>query len=130
MDWEIDAPGLSEVLQRVAREYPAVPLYVTENGAAFHDEVGVDGSVNDEDRRAYIDGHLRACHQAIEAGTPLRGYFAWSLMDNFEWAWGYTRRFGLVYVDYRNQRRTPKASAHWYSGVIAQHGLPGGSHST
>ena len=75
MDWKIDAPGLSEVLQRVAREYPAVPLYVTENGAAFHDEVGVDGAVNDEDRRAYFDAHLRACYEAIKAGTPLKGYF-------------------------------------------------------
>ena len=76
------------------------------------------------DRCAFLDAHLRACHDAIAAGVPLRGYFAWSLLDNFEWAWGYTRRFGLVYVDYRNQRRTPKASAHWYSSVIARHGCP------
>jgi beta-glucosidase len=129
MNWEIDAPGLLEILQRVARDYPGVPLYITENGAAFEDEVGPDGAVNDIDRREYIDAHLRACHEAIQAGVPLRGYFAWSLLDNFEWAWGYTRRFGLVHVDYRNQRRTPKASAHWYSDVIARHGLsedPGG----
>jgi beta-glucosidase len=124
MEWEIDAPGLSEILQRVAREYPAVPLYITENGAAFHDEVASDGSVNDVDRCEYLDAHLRACQEAINAGVPLRGYFAWSLLDNFEWSWGYTRRFGLVYVDYLNQRRTPKASAHWYSGVIRRHGLP------
>jgi beta-glucosidase len=130
MDWEIDAPGLSEVLQRVAREYPPVPLYITENGAAFDDQVGADGTVDDEDRRAYIDAHLRACHEAIGQGVPLRGYFAWSLLDNFEWAWGYTRRFGLVYVDYRDQRRTPKASAHWYSGVISRHGVLLGSHLT
>lgn len=123
MDWEIDAPGLSEILQRVARDYPGTPLYITENGAAFHDQVGPDDFVNDIDRREYIDAHLRACHEAIAAGVPLRGYFAWSLLDNFEWAWGYTRRFGLVYVDYTNQRRTPKASAHWYSDVIARHGL-------
>ena len=123
MDWEIDAPGLAEVLQRVSREYPAVPLYITENGAAFHDEVAADGTVNDADRRAYFEAHLRACHEAIDAGVPLRGYFAWSLLDNFEWAWGYTRRFGLVHVDYRSQMRTPKASAHWYSDVIRRHGL-------
>ena len=124
MDWEIDAPGLTEILQRVARDYPAVPLYVTENGAAFHDEVAADGSVNDTDRCEFLDAHLRACQEAIAAGVPLRGYFAWSLLDNFEWAWGYTRRFGLFYVDYHDQRRIPKASAHWYSSVIARHALP------
>jgi beta-glucosidase len=123
MDWEIDAPGLSEVLQRVARDYPVVPLYITENGAAFHDEVGPDGTVHDPERRAYFDAHLRACHDAIGKGVPLCGYFAWSLLDNYEWAWGYTRRFGLVYVDYHTQTRTPKASAQWYSDVIARHGL-------
>jgi beta-glucosidase len=124
MDWEIDAPGLTEVLVRVNREYPSLPLYITENGAAFHDEVGADGSVDDDDRRAYLDSHLRACQEAIDAGVPLHGYFAWSLMDNFEWAWGYTRRFGLVYVDYIHQTRIPKASAYWYSDVIRRHGLP------
>lgn len=123
MNWEIDAPGLTEVLLRVSREYPRVPLYITENGAAFHDEVSADGAVNDPDRRAYFESHLRACHDAISAGVPLRGYFAWSLLDNFEWAWGYTRRFGLIYVDYRNQTRTPKASAHFYADVIRRHGL-------
>jgi beta-glucosidase len=124
MEWEIDAPGLTEVLRRVGTEYPSVPLYVTENGAAFHDEVGPDGRIDDVDRCAFLDAHLRACHEAIGAGVPLRGYFAWSLLDNFEWAWGYTRRFGLFYVDYHNQRRIPKASAHWYRSVIAQRSLP------
>ncbi len=123
MDWEIDAPGLTEVLERVSREYPAVPLYITEKGAAFEDGVDPDGSVNDVDRRAYLDAPLRACFDAIGPGVPLRGYFAWSLLDNFEWSWGYTRRFGLVYVDYVNQTRTPKASAHFYSDVISRHGL-------
>jgi beta-glucosidase len=123
MDWEIDAPGLTEVLRQVSDGYPSVPLYVTENGAAFDDKVDADGSVNDFDRRAYFDAHLGACLDAIAAGVPLHGYFAWSLMDNYEWAWGYTRRFGLVYVDYLNQTRTPKASALWYSDVIRRHGL-------
>jgi beta-glucosidase len=123
MDWEIDAPGLTETLVRVAREYPPVPLYVTENGAAFDDVVGPDGQVHDVARRAYIHAHLDACLDAVDQGAPLRGYFAWSLLDNFEWAWGYTRRFGLVYVDYRDQARTPKASAHWYADVIRRHGL-------
>jgi beta-glucosidase len=124
MDWEIDAPGLTEVLRRVATQYPSVPLYVTENGAAFHDEVAADGTVHDADRCHFLDAHLRACHDALAAGVPLRGYFAWSLLDNFEWSWGYTRRFGLYYVDYVSQRRIPKSSAGWYSSVIAHRALP------
>jgi beta-glucosidase len=124
MNWEIDAPGMVEVLTRVAREYPAVPLYVTENGAAFDDKL-IDGVVDDADRVAYLDAHLRACVEAVESGAPLRGYFAWSLMDNFEWAWGYTRRFGMIYVDYEDgQQRTPKRSAGWYADVIRRNGLP------
>lgn len=122
MNWEIDAPGLVEVLERVYREYPELPLYVTENGAAFVDEV-VDGEVDDIDRVAYFDAHLRACHTAITSGVPLRGYFAWSLMDNFEWAWGYTKRFGMIHVDYDSQLRTPKSSARWYADVIRRNGL-------
>ena len=123
MDWEIDAPGLLETLQRVHRDYPPVPLYVTENGAAFADEIALDGTVPDPDRVRYFDEHLRACHQAISAGVPLRGYFAWSLMDNFEWAHGYSKRFGMVYVDYPTQRRIIKSSAAWYASVIRDHGL-------
>jgi beta-glucosidase len=125
MGWEIDAPGLNEVLTRVAAEYPAVPIYITENGAAFDDRVAADGTVDDPDRRAFLDAHLDACLQSIRAGVPLRGYFAWSLMDNYEWGWGYTRRFGLVYVDYASQARIPKSSARWYADVIASNGLPG-----
>ncbi|MGW4465425.1 GH1 family beta-glucosidase [Micromonospora sp. NPDC004704] len=122
MNWEIDAPGLVEVLERVHREYPELPLYITENGAAFVDEV-VDGEVDDIDRVAYFDAHLRACHTAISSGVPLRGYFAWSLMDNFEWAWGYTKRFGMIHIDYDSQLRTPKSSARWYADVIRRNGL-------
>jgi beta-glucosidase len=122
MNWEIDAPGMVEVLTRVHREYPELPLYVTENGSAFIDDV-VDGEVHDADRLAYFDSHLRACHEAIAAGVPLRGYFAWSLMDNFEWAWGYSKRFGMVYVDYETQARIPKSSAKWYATVIRNNGL-------
>jgi len=124
MGWEIDAPGLAEVLGRLHRDYPVPPLYVTENGAAFHDPAPSDGVVADPQRVAYVDAHLRACHEAIAAGVPLRGYFLWSLMDNFEWAWGYSRRFGMVYVDYATQRRVPKQSAHWYADVIRRNGLP------
>jgi beta-glucosidase len=122
MGWEIDETGLADVLTRVAREYPAVPLYVTENGAAFDDEV-LGGDVDDPDRVAYLEAHLRACHTAISAGVPLRGYFAWSLLDNFEWGWGYAKRFGLVYVDFETQARIPKSSARWYSSVIGRGGI-------
>ncbi|NBE85014.1 GH1 family beta-glucosidase [Micromonospora rubida] len=122
MDWEIDAPGLLETLERVHREYTDLPLYVTENGSAFVDAV-VDGRVDDADRLAYFDSHLRAAHAAIAAGVPLRGYFAWSLLDNFEWSWGYTKRFGMVYVDYDSQTRIPKSSARWYAEVIRRNGL-------
>jgi beta-glucosidase len=122
MNWEIDAPGLVETLRRVHDDYPDIPLYITENGAAFDDQV-VDGKVDDPDRIAYFDQHLRACRAAIDAGVPLKGYFAWSLLDNYEWAWGYTRRFGLVHVDYESQRRTPKSSARWYAEVIRRNGL-------
>ncbi|GAA2583952.1 GH1 family beta-glucosidase [Dactylosporangium fulvum] len=125
MDWEVDAPGLTETLVRVAKDYPAVPLYITENGAAYRDAVEPDGSVDDQDRVAYFDAHYRACHDAIAAGAPLHGYFAWSLLDNFEWAWGYTKRFGMVRVDYETQERTVKASGHRYREVIKHNGLAG-----
>jgi beta-glucosidase len=126
MGWEIDESGLVEVLERVSAEYPAVPLYVTENGAAFDDVVSAEG-VDDPDRVSYLEAHLRACHSAISAGVPLRGYFAWSLLDNFEWGWGYAKRFGLVYVDFATQARIPKRSAHWYADVIRRSGIGGSS---
>ncbi|UOZ02870.1 GH1 family beta-glucosidase [Amycolatopsis sp. WQ 127309] len=115
--WEIDAGGLLAVLTRLKRDYPAIPLYVTENGAAF------DEPVHDRARVTYLDGHLRACAAAIDRGVPLKGYFAWSLLDNFEWSFGYAQRFGLVHVDYETQERTLKNSARWYAAVIARHGL-------
>lgn len=123
MGWEIDADGLTELLLRLRREYPAMPLYICENGAAFDDVVGVDGTVDDAERTAYLEAHLRACHDAISVGVPLRGYFVWSLMDNFEWAHGYAKRFGIVRVDYATQQRTVKASGHWYAQVIRRGGL-------
>ncbi|HEX5543085.1 MAG TPA: GH1 family beta-glucosidase [Micromonospora sp.] len=122
MGWEIDSAGLVEVLQRVHRQAGPLPLYVTENGAAFVDQV-VDEEVADPERLAYFDAHLRACRRAITSGVPLRGYFAWSLLDNFEWAWGYTKRFGMVYVDYDSQQRIPKSSARWYAEVIRRNAL-------
>jgi beta-glucosidase len=123
MDWEIDEQGLHDVLTRVHRDYPAIPLYVTENGAAFPDEQAADGTVADPDRVAYLDSHFRAAHRAISDGVDLRGYFVWTLMDNFEWGHGYSKRFGLVHVDYETLKRTPKDSARWYAEVTRRNGL-------
>src|SRR5262249_46278486 len=113
MGWPIDPSGLLELLRRLGSDY-GVPLVITENGAAFDDVVDADGSVHDRLRLAYLDQHVRAVHQALEDGVDLRGYFVWSLLDNFEWAEGYGKRFGIVYVDYASQRRIPKDSARWY----------------
>ena len=116
--------ALLEVLRRVHDDYGPVPLAVTENGAAFVDEVDADGRVRDADRVRYLEAHVRACGRAIEAGVPRRGYFAWSLLDNFEWSWGYSKRFGITYVDYATQRRVLKDSARWYAEVIRRNGPP------
>jgi beta-glucosidase len=120
MEWEVQPDGLRRLLERVQEDWtgPAgVPLHITENGSAWDDVVEEDGSVQDDDRVAYLVDHLAAVHQAIEAGVDVRGYFAWSLLDNFEWAYGYDKRFGIVRVDFDTQERTPKASAHVYSAV-------------
>lgn len=124
MNWSVDPNGLHALLMDVARENPGLPLMVTENGAAFEDVVDADGQVHDPERIAYLRGHLAAVQRAVADGADVRGYFLWSLMDNFEWGYGYAKRFGAVHIDYATQRRTPKASAHWYSEVIARHGLP------
>jgi len=118
MGWEIDPGGLREMLTRLSRDYPGIPLVVTENGSAFDDTL-VDGRVADQDRLAYLRDHVDALAQALAADVPLEGYFAWSLMDNFEWAWGYDKRFGLVHVDFDTQQRVIKDSGHWYADLIA-----------
>jgi beta-glucosidase len=123
-NWEIDPDGLYEVLTRLRKEYPAIPLYITENGAAFDDEVEEDGAVHDALRVSFLDAHLRACHRAITDGVPLQGYFVWSIFDNFEWAEGYGKRFGIVHVDYDGLWRTPKNSAIYYSRAIQSGTLP------
>jgi beta-glucosidase len=123
MDWEVDAPGLTETLLRVHREYPYVPLAVTENGSAYPDVAGPNGAVRDPQRTAFLEAHVRACHEAIAAGVPLKGYFAWSLLDNFEWSWGYGKRFGLVHVDYKTQRRRVKSSGRRYFEIAKRNGL-------
>jgi beta-glucosidase len=119
MGWEIEPEGLTELLCRIDRDYPAPPIYVTENGAAFPDYVDPEGRVIDDERIAYLEGHLAAVSQAIEAGVDVRGYFCWSLMDNFEWGRGYSKRFGLVFVDYPTGRRIPKKSYAWYRDLVA-----------
>jgi beta-glucosidase len=122
MGWGIDSSGLTEILVRVHEDYGHPTIYVTENGAAFYDYVDPEGGVDDEERVDYLNDHFEAARTAIERGVDLRGYFVWSLLDNFEWAEGYSKRFGIVFVDYRTQARILKQSAHWYRGVIARNG--------
>jgi len=124
MDWVIDASGLYDLLARVGSEHPELPLFITENGAAFDDVVEPDGAVHDGARIRYLQEHLAAAHRAIEDGIDLRGYFVWSLMDNYEWSYGYSKRFGVVHVDYETQKRTLKDSANWYRDVIASNSVP------
>ncbi|HEX5719037.1 MAG TPA: GH1 family beta-glucosidase [Thermoanaerobaculia bacterium] len=122
-DWEVYPPGLTNTLVWVKANYGDLPLYVTENGAAFYDPPTVNGSeLSDPLRVEYLWTHLLAAHDAIKKGVNLRGYFAWSLLDNFEWSHGYSKRFGIVHVDFETQRRTPKASALLYSEVIRTRG--------
>jgi beta-glucosidase len=117
MGWEIFPSGLTELLLRLYRDWPVPPLYVKENGAAFRDEV-VEGKVHDPQRVAYLAAHIAAVGDALAQGVPVAGYMVWSLLDNFEWASGYAKRFGIVHVDYATQRRTPKDSAHWYRDFL------------
>ncbi|HEU4680825.1 MAG TPA: family 1 glycosylhydrolase, partial [Gemmatimonadales bacterium] len=123
--WEVFPDGLTAVLLWVHERYGdrSGPLYVTENGAAFYDPPKpLNGIVSDPLRVHYYREHLQAAYNAIQRGVDLRGYFAWSLLDNFEWSDGYSKRFGLIHVDYETQRRTPKASAHFYAEVIRTRG--------
>ena len=121
--WEVYPPGLTDTLTWVTERYGRVPLYITENGAAFYDPPQpIDGRIDDPMRVAYYRSHLRAAYDALCRGVDLRGYFAWSLLDNYEWSLGYSKRFGIVHVDYATQQRTPKASAEFYAEVIRTHG--------
>ncbi|CAI8879596.1 GH1 family beta-glucosidase [Methylococcus capsulatus] len=122
MGWEVYPQGLKDVLAWVKARYGDIPLYITENGAAFADPEGENGRIDDTRRIAYYRSHLRALHEAIAQGVDVRGYFAWSLLDNFEWTYGYARRFGLVQVDPLTQRRIPKASAGFYAEVAQTNG--------
>ncbi len=121
MGWEVHPDGLEELLLRLTDEYHAARIYVTESGSAWPDEVLPDGQIEDKERMIYLEQHLAASIRATRGGAPLAGYFVWSLLDNFEWAYGYAKRFGLVHVDYPTQRRTIKASGYRYAEIIRRH---------
>jgi beta-glucosidase len=123
MGWEVYPDGLHNILTRVHREYGPRQIYITENGASYSDGPDANGKVADARRISYYHRHLAAMDRAIQEGAPVAGYFAWSLMDNFEWAKGYTQRFGLVWVDYASQRRVVKDSGQWYAGVATRNGF-------
>jgi beta-glucosidase len=123
MNWEVDPTGLRDLLVRVGAEYTPIPLYVTENGAAYDDYVDPTGEVRDAERVEYVGAHLGAVLDAIEEGANVKGYYYWSVLDNFEWAFGYSRRFGLVWVDFPTGTRTPKRSYHWYAETIAANAI-------
>lgn len=118
MDWEVSPRGLYDILKYVHEGYDAPPLFVTENGAAFEDTVTA-GRVHDPDRTAYLAAHFAEAARAVRDGIPLKGYFVWTLLDNFEWAEGYSKRFGVVYTDYTTQARTVKDSGRYLAQVAA-----------
>ena len=120
MDWEVMPDDFADLLERVGREYPGIPIVITENGSAYQDTPDAEGFVDDENRTAYLAAHLAAVAEARDRGADIRGYLAWSLFDNFEWAYGYDKRFGIVRVDYETQTRTPKRSALWLRDTITR----------
>jgi beta-glucosidase len=121
--WEIYPEGLCDVLMRLRTDYNNPLLYVTENGAAFEDNVTKDGKIQDDDRITFLRDHIAAAYQAIKDGARLKGYFVWTIIDNLEWAEGYSKRFGLVHTNYQTLKRTPKKSFYWYKQVIANNGF-------
>ena len=121
MGWSTNPDGCREILVWLSKRYVGVPIFMTENGSA-DDEPDLSTALRDETRRQYFEGYLRACAQAIELGVPLGGYFAWSLMDNFEWQYGYTKRFGICFVDFVTKARSLKSSGEWYSKTIKSNG--------
>jgi beta-glucosidase len=123
MGWEIYPEGLAETLRWLHDRYRFPRYLITENGAAMDDRPDASGFVDDQGRIDYLRSHLRVVREVIDEGIPVGGYFAWSLLDNFEWAWGYTQRFGLIRVDYDTLERVPKASAGWYGGVARANAL-------
>ena len=128
MGWEVYPDGLFHVLMRVRDDYGPDRIFITENGSAFPDVRRHDGTVDDPERLAYLESHIDAVRLAVEQGVPVAGYFAWSLLDNFEWAHGYSKRFGIVYVDYPTLERVPKASYAWYRSFLARQRTPSSTH--
>jgi len=124
MGWPIDPQGLTDVISDFHERYPDVDLIVSENGAAMPDKVSDDGTIHDQDRIDYLDAHIRALHDAVDAGAPVKGYYVWSLMDNFEWSHGCSKRFGVLRVDYDTCNRTWKDSAMWYQQFLTTRTLP------
>ena len=117
MGWEVHPEGIYKILKWVHTNYPVSRIYVTENGASFTDNISPDGRIHDERRVAYLREYIKQAHRAMREGVPLKGYFAWSTLDNFEWAYGYSRRFGVIYVDYETQNRVIKDSGYFLSKV-------------
>jgi beta-glucosidase len=125
MGWEVYPEGLRRLLVRVATDYAPPAIYITENGAAFGDVRVHDGSVHDPERTSYLETYITAVSNAIAEGAPVKGYFVWSLLDNFEWAYGYSKRFGIVYIDFPTLERVPKDSFYWYRDLLgSRHGAP------
>jgi beta-glucosidase len=123
MGWEIHPESFYKLLTRIEKDFSkGLPILITENGAAMRDEL-VNGQIEDTGRQRYIEEHLKACHRFIEEGGQLKGYFVWSFLDNFEWAWGYSKRFGIVHINYETQERTPKQSALWFKQMMAKNGF-------
>ncbi len=122
MGWEVYPPGIHEILTRVHEEYHPGALLITENGAAY-DDIVADHYIDDPERETYLHEHLLEMYRAVDDGVPVQGYFVWSLLDNFEWAWGYDKRFGLIHVDFLTQERIIKRSGHWYAGVTHDNGI-------
>jgi beta-glucosidase len=129
MGWEVAPDALHDLLLRLRNDYGPLPLLITENGAAYDDPVPTDGVVDDPERAAFLRRHIQALERAVQDGVRVDGYYAWSLLDNFEWEHGYGKRFGLVYVDYATQRRIPKRSALWYRDWIAERRAADGNES-
>ena len=123
MGWEVCAPAFRRLLNRINNDYDLPPIYITENGAAYQDEISVDGKIHDQRRLDYLRQHFTQVRLAMQDGVDVRGYFVWSLLDNFEWGHGYTKRFGLIRVDYDTLKRTIKDSGEWYSRVISSNSV-------
>jgi beta-glucosidase len=124
MDWLIDPEGLYQLLVRLSKDAPGLPLYITENGRAAEDYPNPDGRIDDLERIKFLHQHLEACARAVRDGVNLAGYYVWSLLDNFEWAYGYQKRFGIVYVDFPTGRRIPKASSAFFARVASENAVP------